>query len=385
MTNRERLAAVLRYRRADRMPVVHFGFWGETLEKWAAEGHISAEEARQASDGNAVETRITAALGFDLNYQSMFYTNCSLDPGFETKVVAELPDGSRHVRNGLGVVIVQKPGAGAIPSEISHLLTSRAGWVEHYAHRMVWKPVRVDGATVNVDAEPGIPFEPAGRARLAAPRDNPVGLHCGGVWGPMRDIVGLENLSYLLADDPGLVEEIVDTLGMLGARNAERALATEAVYDFGHFWEDICFKGGPLVSPATFRAVAGPRYRRITDILARHDIDLVSLDCDGKIDELIPVWLDNGVNVMFPIEVGTWEASIAPWRKRFGRDLRGVGGVDKKVFARDRAAVDAEIERMKPLVDLGGYVPCMDHRLPPDAKWDLVRYYAERFRSAFSG
>ena len=35
MTNRERLTALLRYRTVDRMPVVHFGFWGETLEKWA--------------------------------------------------------------------------------------------------------------------------------------------------------------------------------------------------------------------------------------------------------------------------------------------------------------------------------------------------------------
>ena len=97
----------------------------------------------------------------------------------------------------------------------------------------------------------------------------------------------------------------------------------------------------------------------------------------GKIDKLVPVWLENGVNTMFPIEVGTWNASIQPWREKYGKDLFGVGGMDKRVFAHDRAAVDAEIQRLKKLVDLGGYIPCPDHRIAPDAKFELVQYYCE--------
>ena len=83
----------------------------------------------------------------------------------------------------------------------------------------------------------------------------------------------------------------------------------------------------------------------IRDRFRAHGCDIVSLDCDGCIDALIPTWLENGVNTMFPIEVGTWGASMAPWRAKFGPELRGVGGMDKRVFARDYAAIDAEIER----------------------------------------
>ncbi len=54
--------------------------------------------------------------------------------------------------------------------------------------------------------------------------------------------------------------------------------------------------------------------------------------------------------------------------------------MNKTVFARDRRAVDDEIERLKPLVALGGYLPCPDHRIPPDAKFDLVRYYCRRMQ-----
>jgi uroporphyrinogen decarboxylase len=59
------------------------------------------------------------------------------------------------------------------------------------------------------------------------------------------------------------------------------------------------------------------------------------------------------------------------------------GGMDKRVFAADRAAVDAEINRMKPLVELGGYIPCPDHRIPLEAEWDLVRYYCDRMKKTF--
>ena len=110
-------------------------------------------------------------------------------------------------------------------------------------------------------------------------------------------------------------------------------------------------------------------------------MDIVSLDCDGKIDALLPVWLENGVNTMFPIEVGTWNASIAPWRERFGREIRGVGGMNKTIFSQDREAVDREVERLRSLVRLGGYIPCPDHRIAPDAKFELVQYYCDRMHN----
>lgn len=57
--------------------------------------------------------------------------------------------------------------------------------------------------------------------------------------------------------------------------------------------------------------------------------DRDSVDCDGLIDTLIPTWLNNGVNTMFPIEVGTWDANIKPWREKYSQQLRGVGGMSK--------------------------------------------------------
>lgn len=45
MNNRENTMAVLTYRDYTRIPVVSFGYWAETVMKWADEGHIGREEA----------------------------------------------------------------------------------------------------------------------------------------------------------------------------------------------------------------------------------------------------------------------------------------------------------------------------------------------------
>ena len=43
--------------------------------------------------------------------------------------------------------------------------------------------------------------------------------------------------------------------------------------------------------------------------------------------------------------------------------------------------VDAEIERLRPLIELGGYIPCPDHRIAPDAKFENVQYYCEKMHN----
>ena len=372
MNNRERQDAILHYRDYDRMPVVHFGFWGETLDKWVEEGHLTREEVTHAGDGSEKERAFCNKLGFDFNYYTTIGGHNGLKPPIESKVLGMTDDGFQKVLNGNGVIELHRGDAGSIPAEIGYLLEDKASWEEHFKHRMQYDEERVNSARFE-----NFPY------KKKADREFALGLHFGSMLGNVRNMLGFEGVSYLYADDPDTFQEIIDANADLSYKVAEKMLAQGIEFDFCHFWEDICFKNGPLISPKVFEPVCGPWYRKFGELAAKHGIDIVSLDCDGCIDALIPTWINNGVNTMFPIEVGTWEASIAPWREKFGKDLRGVGGMDKKVFAYDYKAIDEEIERLKPLVALGGFIPCPDHRIAPDAKWENVQYYCEQFRKAF--
>jgi len=375
MNVRENAMAILHYQKHDALPVLHFGYWDETLAKWVAEGHLTEEQAKGNAWHNKYGREIAALLGFDGAWGEAIGMRVGLYPSFEEKVIKEFPDGSRHIQDGCGVIKVQKPGVISIPAEIGHTLTDRESWERDYKWRFTYADDRVDIARMKAVYDECVA------------NDVIVGFHSGSLFGHIRDIMGVEGISYLYADDEDLYAEIIDTVGNLAYRVAKRGLelSKEAgmTYDYGHFWEDICFKNGPLVSPSVFAEYVGPHYKRITDLMREYGIDIVSLDCDGCIDALIPTWIANGVNTMFPIEVGTWEASIAPWRETYGKELRGVGGMDKRVFAQDYAAIDREIERLRPLVELGGYIPCPDHRIAPDAIWENVQYYCDRMHKVF--
>jgi uroporphyrinogen decarboxylase len=361
MTRRERTLACLRGEPTDRLPLVHFGFWRETLLQWVKEGHLTREQAEAYTDGNDMGDWLSGQLGFDHAWACVGGGNWFLDPAFERKVIRELPGGGRHVLNPEGVVELEVPGATSIPAEIDHLLQDRESWEAHYLPRLQWRVERAGGIP---DPVP----------------DRPHGLWCGSLIGNVRNILGVEGLAYMQMDDPELLTEIIDTCAGLCLRGVEEMLQQDFTWDFAHFWEDICYNHGPLVQPSFFAEQVKPWYARITDLLRSHGVAFISVDCDGCIDHLLPHWLDAGVNVMFPIEVGTWNASIAPWREQYGPGVLGVGGMRKQVFSEDRAAVDKEIERLKPLIDLGGYIPCPDHRIPPGSKWELVQYYTDQLR-----
>jgi len=368
MNTRERVLNILRYQPVDRLPAIWFGSWNELLVEWAEQGHLSMELARAWGDGNDADKEIMARLGFEYNWQNVPGPASGLWPGFEREVVAREPDGFVLVRNGEGVIERLREGAGSIPGEVDWLLKDRESFEALFRDKLVFREERV-----NLE---GIRWHVA-----ANPPGDPIGIHCGSVLGNLRNVMTVMGMSYLLADDYELVREMIALLADTVYESVRRVLESGLRFDYGHFWEDICFKNGPLIPPDMFADLCGPHYRRMTDLLRQHGIDLVSLDCDGKIDELLPIWLENGVTVMFPIEVGTWRASLIPWREQYGRRLLGVGGMDKTVLREDRAAVDAELERLRPQVALGGFIPCPDHSLMPGTKFELVQYYAERIRS----
>ncbi len=374
MNHRERVRAVLHYENYDRMPLVAFGYWKQTLEKWEKEGHIPAgcaEEYAKKGDNCAADHLVMGQLGFDFNWSSCAESKTWLFPAFRPKLLRTEESGALIWQDSGGLITRIMPGVVSIPSEIGTTMTGREAWDELFLPKFRYSDERVNDEKL---------------AALRTQADElgiPLGLHCGSLYGNIRNMMGVQELSYLAVDDEELYEEIINTVGDLVYRVAERALQSGIAFDYAHFWEDICFNNGPLVRPDVFRELVSPHYKRITKLLNAHGIDIVSVDCDGWIDLLVPIWLESGVNTMFPIEVGTWNASIAPWREKYGKALRGVGGMNKTVFAQDKAAVDTEIERLKPLIDLGGYIPCPDHRIAPDAKYELVAYYCEQFRKTF--
>ena len=373
MHNRDRALNILNYRPVDRMPAVHFGYWDELLDEWVAQGKLDRDlvEGYKARIPEYL-TRLDEILGWDFEWPHCYNTktNMKLYPPFEYKVLEELEGGTLRVQTEIGTIERIKPGIVSIPEFEDYLLKDRESFEKYYLPKMMFDKCRIDyDAYINYNEN----FYDKSNA--------PVALWIGSVIGDIRDMLTLEGFSYMMYDeDETLLADIVDAYADMQYKCIEEVLKTGAKFDYAHGWEDICYNSGPLLSPAIFDELCAKHYKKRTDLLHRYGIDIVGVDCDGVVDKLLPTWFDNGVNMMFPIEVGTWGDQFERARLKFGKGMLGVGGMDKTALRKDKKAVDSEIERLKRLSSLGGFIPCPDHRLMPGTDFELVKYYTEQIK-----
>ena len=200
----------------------------------------------------------------------------------------------------------------------------------------------------------------------------------GGFFGSLRNLVGVESLCTLFYDDPALVEEMMEAdadflIAMLGQ------MLEETDIDVFGFWEDMAYNAGPLIGPGLVRKFMVPRYRKVIDFARSRGVHYFALDSDGDVSLLIQPWLDAGIDILYPWEVQAG-MDVTAVRKKYGRNLRLWGGVDKRALAKDKAAIDAEIARHKWVIDDGGFVPMLDHSAPPDIPYENYRYFMKRLR-----
>lgn len=358
MTLRERFQRTMHYQKVDRIPFFEFGYWAETLPNWHRQGlPREIDDERKAYDYFGIE-----------NWGG-FPVGIGLCPGFEREVIEETEDFVVYRDNERALKHERKGVIRTIPHYLEFGLKDRADW-ELFKERL------------NPDDPRRFPADWDARVKQANEADYPVSIGIGSMIGWPRNWIGFENIALMSYDDPELIDEIIETLCVLVCTVIERALK-EVRFDFGAGWEDICFNSGPLLSPAFFDRYVVPRYKRITDLLRLHGVDIAWTDCDGNIVPIIPQFLAGGINCMFPIEVRAGSDPVA-MRERFGRELRLCGGFDKMAYYKGAEGIEAELLRLKPTVDQGGFIPFCDHRVPADVPYEAYLWYLKRKRELYN-
>ena len=366
MNNRERFNAVMHYQPRDRSPICDFGFWAETLPIWKEQG-LPAEVYYNGQDNNHEEF-----FGMDFGMDKVdgaTGVTAGLAPHFPVEVLEDQGD-HELIQQADGVRVRRRKFMGSIPMPMGHLLEDRDSWRKYYKPRLdPSHPARY-------------PADWAERVKVWTDpdRENVIALPGGSLYGWLRNWIGVENLSLIVYDDPVWFEEMVSTVADCIIGTLSRILETGGQFDGCSMWEDMCYNSGPLLHPKHFKKFLQPHYRRITDLLHAHGVDVIWLDCDGNIDLLIPLWLEVGINCMFPLEIGTWNADPIRYRREYGRDLLILGGFDKHILAQSKEAIEREVHRLAPLVEEGGYIGFCDHRVPPDVPLENYLFYLQTVR-----
>jgi uroporphyrinogen decarboxylase len=352
----------MHYQNRDRVPLLDFNFWNETLPIWHKQG-LPRWVNRNNED---------SYFGIDYSLDNVHTTwvRDGLCPTFRKKIIEDRGD-ARVIQQRDGVCVLRQKEFASIPHPESYLLTDRDSWEKHYKPRL--NPDNSHRYSKDWDVRVDEWRDPK--------RNYPIILPGGSLYGWLRNWMGMENLSLVLYDDPLWFDEMVTTVADRILGILENILSTGGKFEAVSMWEDMAYNRGPLMSPIHFKKFLMPHYRRIADLVHKFGVDVIYLDCDGKIDALIPLWLESGINCMYPLEVGTWGGDPVAFRKEYGKHLLLMGGFDKHILSQGKKQIEAEVVRLLPLVDEGGYIPFPDHRVPPDVPYENYLYYINLARS----
>ncbi len=382
MTAREKFLATMSFDPGFQCPKAEFGYWAAAVRRWLREG-LPCREAvpAWALDGDTV--RGSVPFGFESSLISKTSTNELVDrnvmpalgldshlakfpidfsPHLPRTVVRE-DDRHRVFTDNYGITkMVTKENAAtwhsvAFPIKGRRDLREYIGrYDKDYARRL---PAGIDEL-----------------AEALAHRDYPIrlgGEPFGFTYFP-RALMGDEGYMTALYDDPGLIHELCEFLVSF-TMEYWAVILSRIEIDCVVILEDVAYRNGPMISRAMFEEFAAPYTARLVDFVRQFGVRNIVVDCDGKIDELVPAWVKAGVTGFFPVEAVN---DIVAMREAYPR-VQLLGGVDKRRLSRGgRAEIDAELARIGPLIPMGGFIPHVDHCVPQNICWEDFAYYRRR-------
>lgn len=351
MNARERFQRTFHFEKVDRAFRMPHWFFGDTIKRWQKEGMPA-------------DVHISAYFEFD-RYETA-PINLGLMPGFEEEVVYE-DERVKVVRDSSGAKKkIWKDREIGMPQWLEYGLKDRGSW-ELFKERL------------NPHSPARYPLYWDDLKRCWKERDYPLGINAGSYYGWLRNWAGVEGLSFLFYDDPQLVQEMVNYIADFVIEVIGRAVE-EVEFDFATIWEDMAMKTGPLCSPSTFKRFMLPAYKKVTGFLRDHGIDVIMVDSDGNLDSLIPLWIEGGVTVLYPLEVAAG-CDARRYRKEYADKVFWIGNIDKRALRSSSKEVEQEVlPKVEELSHLGGFVPMVDHAVPPDISLENFQYYLELAR-----
>lgn len=340
-----------------------FGFF--VLDNWIKQGYI--KEGENISELFGYDTEARASLGGLGWCEAEFY------PMFTEEV---LEDRGKHelVRDhaGRSVLYFKNRRHGFMPEYVDHPVKDIKTWEEDVKWRLDPKiPERY------IELERRMPL-----IRQQQEKGYVVVQRIIGGYMYLRSLIGPADLLYMFYDNGGLIHKCMEA--WLTLADSVCAFHQQFVsFDEVFFGEDICYNGGCLISPEMMKEFLIPYYQQlIKNIKARQSNKKlhIQIDTDGNALPVIDIY-KNGIDMdyMSPFEVASG-CDVVKVRGKYP-DLLIRGGIDKRILAQDKTAIDREIDRIMPyMVKKGGYIPCCDHGVPEEVSFENYMHYRNRMK-----
>lgn len=199
----------------------------------------------------------------------------------------------------------------------------------------------------------------------------------------LRSLIGPLELMYKFYDEPELIHECMKTWFELAdavISKHQKHVTIDEIF----LAEDICYNHGPLISPEMILTFLFPYYQKLIENIKRRQKDKnralhIQIDTDGNALPVIDMYKKIGMDYMSPFEVASG-CDVVEIRKRYP-ELLIRGGIDKRILAEGKDAINREVDRVMPFMKKhGGYIPTCDHGVPEEVNFENYMHYRKRMQ-----
>jgi hypothetical protein len=384
MTPRERMRALIRREPIDRLPYQFGGPRNATFAAWRRQG---LSEEQQHNWGKLVRQDGSMGVG-------KFYSG--IHPLFEERVIKE--EGNiRTWVDGWGSVrqdaIVQPTAGFATRRWIEFAVKGWDDWkrvkdrLDPHAPQRT-RPLTDDEVTTTMGPDGYGWHAPGGthwreNADACNRADVPVTLTIPGIYWPIRDFAGMEGLSYMFYDQPDLVREMFEHRTWFLMELLDEPLSHIKV-DIVTLNEDMAYKKQAMMSPPLMHEFLLPCYKKLYRFFHDKGVDALIMDSDGYNNQILDVLYPEAIDGIQPIEIAALNDPEEILTNYPGIHIHG--GVDKRELRFGRDQLRAEVvKRYDTARRLGGYIPHVDHGVPPDIPLRNFLYFVELSRGFCDG
>lgn len=363
VNERERFIETLLFGNPDKVPFEPGNPRESTIKRWLSEG---------LTDGTKWNSEIRNIIGIEpvsSNERKQLKVIQEMIPIFEEKVIEELDD-TLIVQDWKGNVCEISKTFDVTYLRIPRDFVTRRWLKCPVENREDWENMK---SRYNPDDPARIPSDMKEIGESVKDRDYVMGVQFNGPFWQLREWLGFENLCMMFIDDPEFIKDMVDFWTDYVSRMLEKILPFVKL-DYVYLSEDMAYKEKAMISPAMTREFLKPCYLKWNEIIKENGCPLYLMDSDGFIGELIPVWIESGINVCDPIEVAAGN-DLNKLRETFGKKIAFRGGVDKRAMAKGGSFIKNEMNRIYPVIKNGGFIPSCDHGIPSDVGWkEMIEY-----------
>jgi len=349
MTQRERFVSLMRYEKVDGLPVFDLETnEHQTILNWQEQGLPKGKLPAEV-----------LGMGSEYKLPVHFFPF----PRFEPIVLSEDETYRTEIAFMGSTVKRRKDFPRMYYGYVDYPVKSMEDWLE-YKKRFVVEDYRYGDDLEDMAEE-------------AATSENPVSI----MIYPFLMRLGLYALGfdYMLTafyEEPELIHDMFDFWCSFTIELIEPVLKVIKP-DFVSLMEDLAHKTGPFISPAIYNDFWLPYQNKVVKLLQKYGVENICLHSAGDFRVLIPLMMENGINMIWPIERGSGMEPVA-LREQFGRELKMAGGIGKDVLLAGKSAIDEELERMMPLIREGGYFPAPDDIVPPETPYENYEYFVKK-------